>query len=159
MIEFNIIPSTKSYEALYKLAVSLGSRFAAFRLSFLKQHGRPDIVMDREESNYYASKFDSNGLIWIKTLAEHGFAPAQSCLAIAYHTGMGVDENHELAYTLCLKAARQECAQAMNMLGNFPLSGIGTEKNPRFAFIWYVRATQVNEVASFYNIGTLFEQG
>ena len=81
---------------------------------------------------------------WVRKAAEQNFAPAQNCLGVCYHDGLGLTINYEKAVKWFRKAAEQGDADAQCNLGTRYLRGEGVAANYGEAVWWYRKAAQQN---------------
>jgi uncharacterized protein len=96
---------------------------------------------------------------WIRKAAEQNFAPAQNCLGVCYHDGLGLTINYEEAVKWFRKAAEQGDADAQCNLGTRYLRGEGVATNYGEAVWWYRKAAQQNLAEAQYNLGVCYRDG
>jgi uncharacterized protein len=83
-----------------------------------------------------------------KSLAEQGYADAQSNLGFMYDNGNGVPENDAEAVKWYRLAAEQGNADAQSNLGGMYYDGEGVPENYLAAYVWYsVSAAKGNQIA------------
>jgi uncharacterized protein len=95
-----------------------------------------------------------------KTLAEGGNADAQHSLAVMYHFGRGVEEDHAEAVKWFHKAAEQGHADAQVRLGGYyAFFGHGVEKDYVEAVKWFRKAAERGHAAAQTNLGLMYQKG
>lgn len=67
--------------------------------------------------------------------------------------------NYEQALRLWLPLAEKDNADAQYNLGILFQKGLGVEKNPKTAFIWYKRASANGNTDAMYNLGIMYNKG
>ena len=67
--------------------------------------------------------------------------------------------NYEQALRLWLPLAEEDNADAQYNLGILYQKGLGVEKNPKTAFIWYKRASANGHTDAMYNLGIMYDKG
>lgn len=67
--------------------------------------------------------------------------------------------NYEQALRLWLPLAEKDDADAQYNLGILYQRGLGVEKNPKTAFIWYKRASSNGHTDAMYNLGIMYNKG
>lgn len=67
--------------------------------------------------------------------------------------------NYEQALRLWLPIAEKDDADAQYNLGILYQKGLGVEKNPKTAFIWYKRASANGHTDAMYNLGIMYDRG
>ncbi len=67
--------------------------------------------------------------------------------------------NYEQALRLWLPLAEKDNADAQYNLGILYQKGLGVEKNPKAAFIWYKRAAANGHTDAMYNLGIMYNKG
>ena len=67
--------------------------------------------------------------------------------------------NYEQALRLWLPIAEKDNADAQYNLGILYQKGLGVEKNPKTAFIWYKRASANGHTDAMYNLGIMYNKG
>ena len=67
--------------------------------------------------------------------------------------------NYEQALRLWLPIAEKDNADAQYNLGILYQRGLGVEKNPKNAFIWYKRASANGHTDAMYNLGIMYNKG
>lgn len=67
--------------------------------------------------------------------------------------------NYEKALRLWLPLAEKDDADAQYNLGILYQKGLGVEKNPKTAFIWYKRASANGHTDAMYNLGIMYNKG
>lgn len=72
----------------------------------------------------------------------------------AFKTG-----NYEQALRSWLPLAEKDDADAQYNLGILYQKGLGVEKNPKTAFIWYKRASSNGHTDAMYNLGIMYDKG
>jgi TPR repeat protein len=78
------------------------------RLAFLRKYGRPNVKIDRAESEEWAervrrhfppSSSETSAIRWIEDAAVNDHDPAcQYALGVCYHDGIGVEKDEHLAF-------------------------------------------------------------
>jgi hypothetical protein len=96
----------KQAERLYIEASAQGNGLAMARLAFLRKYGRPDVVIDRVESDEWQARVNAIGpdsIAWLMDGAiKYHDASCQYAIGVCYHDGVGVPKNEGLAvYCLC----------------------------------------------------------
>jgi len=134
------------------------------RLSFLKQYGRPGIIINQCLSKKYKRQAKSLGpnvtLNWVETLANLEHVSSLFILASSYYNGLGVEKNVEKAYHYAKIAAEYGHSGAQNLVGMIYYEGTETlEKSEEMALKWYRKAAKANEAAALYNLAMLYENG
>lgn len=66
---------------------------------------------------------------------------------------------YEQALRLWLPIAEKDNADAQYNLGILYQKGLGVEKNPKAAFIWYKRASANGNTDAMYNLGIMYNKG
>lgn len=67
--------------------------------------------------------------------------------------------NYEQALRSWLPIAEKDNADAQYNLGILYQRGLGVEKNPKTAFIWYKRASANGHTDAMYNLGIMYNKG
>lgn len=67
--------------------------------------------------------------------------------------------NYERALRAWLPIAEKDNADAQYNLGILYQKGLGVEKNPKTAFIWYKRASANGHTDAMYNLGIMYNKG
>ncbi len=67
--------------------------------------------------------------------------------------------NYEQALRFWLPIAEKDNADAQYNLGILYQKGLGVEKNPKAAFIWYKRASANGHTDAMYNLGIMYNKG
>ena len=67
--------------------------------------------------------------------------------------------NYEQALRLWLPLAEKDNDKAQYNLGILYQKGLGVEKNPKTAFIWYKRASANGNTDAMYNLGIMYDHG
>lgn len=67
--------------------------------------------------------------------------------------------SYEQALRLWLPLAEKDNADAQYNLGILYQKGLGVEKNPKTAFIWYKRASANGHTDAMYNLGIMYDKG
>ncbi len=116
----------------------------------------PFHVIDLSIFDFYASKDNLSTIERLVIMAEKGNANAQRRLAYKYDHGLGVDEDSDKAFQLCLKAAKQGDAKAQNNLGVHYQTGRGVEKDYESAIEWYIKASENGNKLAQRNLADLF---
>jgi TPR repeat protein len=76
------------------------------RLAFLRKYGRPNVKIDRAESEEWAERVrrrfassETSAIRWIEDAAVNDHDPAcQYALGVCYHDGIGVEKDEYLAF-------------------------------------------------------------
>jgi len=144
----------------YKSPVGL----SLIRLSFLKQYGRPGIIINQCISKKYKKQSKALGphitLHWIESLANLEHISSLFIVASSYYNGLGVDRDVEKAYHFAKIAAEYGHPGAQNLVGMINYEGTESlEKNEEMALKWYRKAADANEAAALYNLAMLYENG
>lgn len=92
-------------------------------------------------------------------LAEAGDAEAQVELGNRYYKGLGVEQNHSVAFDWCRKAAEQGHPRGQNALGVMYKHGNGVEKNYGEALTWYNKAIDQEYAPAMSNMGLMYQFG
>lgn len=134
------------------------------RLSFLKQYGRPGIIINQCISKKYKKQAKSLGpnvtLHWIESLAKLEHISSMFIVASSYYNGLGVERDTDKAYYYAKIAAEYGNSGAQNLVGMINYEGTKTlEKNEEMALKWYRKAAKSNEAAALYNLAMLYENG
>ncbi|ORX55241.1 HCP-like protein [Piromyces finnis] len=134
------------------------------RLGFLKQYGRPGIVINQCISKKYKKQSKNLGpyitLHWLESLAKLEHISSLFIVASSYYNGLGVERNVEKAYNFAKIAAEYGHSGAQNLIGMINYEGTETlEKNEEMALKWYRKAANSNEAAALYNLAMLYENG
>jgi len=134
------------------------------RLSFLKQYGRPGIIINQCLSKKYKKQAKALGpnitLNWVETLANLEHVSSLFILASSFYNGLGVEKNVEKAYHYAKIAAEYGHSGAQNLVGMIYYEGTETlEKSEEMALKWYRKAAKANEAAALYNLAMLYENG
>lgn len=90
-----------------------------------------------------------NFLDW-KKKADEGIAKAQYEVAKAYHNGIGVQQNQQLAFQYCKMAADQGHSEAQNTLGTYFDQEKEVEKSPQDAFKYFQLAADQGHALAIY---------
>lgn len=158
----NTFPNFTNAEYLYFQCALKGNGLSQARLTFLKMHGRPGIIVNHPVATYWkkeCAKQGSNAISWIELAAKAGVPSAQFCLALSYYNGIAIEEDDNAAFHWCCAAAENNHSGAQNVMGNLFIEGSGCEPNAETGLSWYIRAAEKRESSAIYNIGTLFERG
>jgi len=163
------------YKAERYYTLGLGSKFlkhinksaaglSLIRLSFLKQYGRPGIIINQRLAKQYKKQAKALGpnvtLYWIESLAKLEHISSLFIVASSYYNGLGVERNVEKAYHFAKIAAEYGNPGAQNLIGMINYEGTETlEKNEEMALKWYRKAAKSNEAAALYNLAMLYENG
>lgn len=102
----------------FKEAAQKGHKEAIFQVGFLYMYGEPMIMRNTK----YASDC-------FKEAADSGIGIAQFYFSVCCLSGCGIDKNETMAFEYCLKSANQNIFQAMDMISEMYLYGVGTEKD------------------------------
>jgi TPR repeat protein len=134
------------------------------RLSFLKQYGRPGIIINQRLAKQYKKQAKALGpnvtLHWIESLAKLEHISSLFIVASSYYNGLGVERDVEKAYHFAKIAAEYGNSGAQNLIGMINYEGTETlEKNEEMALKWYRKAAKSNEAAALYNLAMLYENG
>ncbi|MDZ4742386.1 MAG: tetratricopeptide repeat-containing serine protease family protein [Verrucomicrobiota bacterium] len=124
----------------------------------------------RSQENNYDSEYQkakaltetgaySQAIETFKKLAEAGFAPAQTSLAMFYLQGNGVDKNPSLAFENFQKAANQGDIQAQVYLAGCYANAIGTPKNVEESAVWFKKAADQGNAKAQHYLGTYYMTG
>lgn len=92
-------------------------------------------------------------------LAEAGDANAQVELGNKYYKGIGVEQNHSVAFDWCRKAAEQDHPRGQNAMGVMHRYGNGVEQNNSEALSWYQKAAAQNYPPAMSNLGVMYQYG
>ncbi|MCA9801334.1 MAG: SEL1-like repeat protein [Cyanobacteria bacterium HKST-UBA02] len=122
---------------------------------------------DREESPDSQSAQPEPGtadgadpqFLYFKELADEGMAAAQLELAVFYRDGIFVEQNRELAFDWCLKAASQEHPLAMAELASMYFFGTAIEIDYDKAYYWAIKAAAFEQPFAISLIGHMLESG
>jgi len=131
---------------------------ALYWLDKAAQNG--DIDAECEEGDLYRLIKDDTeqAMIHYEKAAEGGSEKAQMALAYSYMFGIGVKENHKLAFKWYKEAATYS-TKARYELGECYLHGIGVEKNTTEALKCFKWAAQGGNVNAKYQLGTFYRDG
>ena len=78
---------------------------------------------------------------WSLAAAKQGHVDGQSCTAVCYENGQGVEQNDAFAFEWYLKAAEQEDIYAQYSLGFIFENGTGRNVDLTQALVWYRKAS------------------
>lgn len=160
-LEINYIKAERFYtESIRNTDIGI----SLIRLSFLKQYGRPNIIINHILSNEYKKRANKLGsdisLAWIKQLADCHHTPSMFIMASSYYNGLGVEKSKNTAFKYAKIAAENGHAGAQNLIGMIYYEGTDIiEKDKELALRWYKKSAKSNEAAAFYNIAMLYEHG
>jgi TPR repeat protein len=147
----------KFYRKCFESKSSL-AYFTATRISFLRNVGRPGIVIDMiegREMGFLAYRNGVESTNWLRYAARKNLPEAQYCLAHCYYKGIiASEQNNTLAYFWCKKAADRGLSQAENLLGKMYI-----DLDPHIGLEWYKKAAEQLEPSAMYNIGYLYAIG
>lgn len=102
----------------------------------------------------------NEAVVWFRTSADAGYAPAQLWMGWAYDTGAAnLVRNAELAIFWYQKAAAQENHAAENSLGVMHHNARGVERDYVRAAAWYRKAAAGGETWGEANLGRLYLHG
>jgi TPR repeat protein len=94
------------------------------------------------------------GVRYMQTAAEKGYAPAESRLGVMYHEGEGVPQDWDKAFHWYLQAANQGYAKAQYNVGHaYYEGGQGVDKDIDQAFIWWKKSAYLGFHMAQYNLG------
>lgn len=97
---------------------------------------------------------------WLRRAAEQGHTTAQSSLGYRLLYGKGCEPNWEQAMTFLYGAASKDDADAMRLIGDCFIHGIGGVKRDfAEAVKWYRKAAEKGHVPSQYNMAISYKQG
>ena len=106
---------------------------------------------------------DLNAIKWFFKAAKLGNIRALEILISLrksdYYFDCGLKKNEAKIFQYCRKAAEQGNTDAMCLLGDCCLAGIGVEKNNAEAIQWYRKAAELGNVEAQFNLGTFYEIG
>ncbi|HDP26234.1 MAG TPA: sel1 repeat family protein [Deltaproteobacteria bacterium] len=102
---------------------------------------------------------NQNAVKDLEARALEGDAEAQFTLGLTYATGLGVEQNFDLAFRWIQKSAEQGKAHAQDYLGIMLEEGRGTHKDVSLAASYFIRAAQQGNSNAQYNIGRLHAYG
>ena len=105
------------------------------------------------------AKDEAEGVILLRSVADQGYAGAQSLLAIAYLTGRGVPKDNAQAAGLLRKAADQNDAMAQAYLGWMYEEGLSVTKDTSQAIALYRKAADKGDPSGEYYLGASYEKG
>jgi|GEM_PF-671108 len=97
--------------------------------------------------------------IYFKELADEGMAAAQLELAVFHRDGIFVEQNKELAFDWCLKAASQEHPLAMAELACMYFFGTVVQNDYDKAYYWAIKAAAFEQPFAMSLIGHMLESG
>ena len=157
-------------EDLYLKAAKENQGLALARLCFLRYYGRPNIVINRVESEEWkrlANELGPSSVEWLRVAAEEYEIPtgireliiAMYALGVCYHDGVGVACSKPRAVSFYRKAAAANDPRGLGVLGFCYGEGMGVELNAQLAFHYYKRAAEMDETVSMYNLGYCYERG
>lgn len=137
------------------------------RLAFLRKYGRPNIKIDRSESEEWAKRVERqqkrhnhDTIRWIRQGAERYNHPAcQYVLGVCYHDGIGVAKDEQLAFRWYRASAEQGNERGQGILGYCYGEGFGVAKDEIEAMRWYRLAAAKDETVAIYNVGYCYEEG
>ena len=92
-------------------------------------------------------------------LAEQGHADAQIYLAMMYHRGNGVAQDHVLAAQWTRKAAELGLAKAQRQLGSLYYSGVGVPLDHALAAQWFRNAAEQGHAIAQTDLGIMYQYG
>jgi hypothetical protein len=97
---------------------------------------------------------------WSEKAAQKGLAAAQIRLGILYNTGLGMDDSDkQKGFAQLMKAAKQEDAEAMTLVGLAYRGGDGCDSSDAEAFKWLKKAAQKGHARAQYHLGVLYDHG
>lgn len=99
------------------------------------------------------------GIKFLKSSAENGFASAQLELGRCYYSGNGVDQDKELALHWFKKAADQNDDEALYNMGARYLYGDLVDKDESKAILYFERAVRLNHSYSKLALGRCLTMG
>ncbi len=106
-----------------------------------------------------AQKNIALGVRWYRQAALHGYAPAQTRLAGAYLSGVGVSQNTTAALAWLRRAAAQKYASAEGELGNLYLAGLYVPVNTQKGLRLIRDAARQGDTASEMGLGFMYVTG
>jgi len=96
--------------------------------------------LERALEHFEAERY-GDALAIIEPLADAGHPRAQFYLGSMYHSGHGVEQDHEREAEWIRRSAEQGFAWAQNMMGRIYLAGRGVEPDAIEAHMWFNLAT------------------
>ena len=113
-----------------------------------------DAVRQNDQAVLAMSAGDySRALRLLRPLAQSGFALAQHNLGWMHFKGLGVPQDHSVAFPWFLKAARQGLDRSQLNVALMYASGLGVAVDARSAAHWYRQAADQGELALLYSRG------
>lgn len=133
-------------KAFYWLSISVSTNenneFALYSLGLCYQYGMGVAINEDQAFEY------------IKKAAELGKASAQSMLSRYYYAGTEkIESNPSLAFEWASKAAVQNDAEGIHLLGIYYKDGIGTDKNEKQAYDYLLKAAEMDHTGAMYRLG------
>ena len=80
-------------------------------------------------------------------------------IACFYFNGYGTEQNEEIAFLWCKKAAERDDVKAQKSLGDMYYYGTGVEINYHEAAFWYEKASNSGDFVASYNLGYMYYEG
>lgn len=109
-----------------------------------------------------ARKYEEDGKFQeaLTTYMREGDNPwCQTNIGLLYFNGQGVAKDYKKAHEWIKKAAEQEEAYPMFLLGQFYDFGLGVNKDDNLAFKWYEKAADKGDVNASFRIGCCYDDG
>lgn len=132
----------------YGQEAAKGSAKAQFLLGMLHEQGQGSRKKDLTRAHQ-----------WFLKAAEQGHPQAQYKVAAAYHFGLGVAANPQLALTWYRRAAAQGVDEAQHNLAHMILNGTGTQRAPDEAARWFTENAKHGFGPSQLALGYLYLRG
>ena len=92
----------------------------------------------------------------IQSCAEIRAPRAMALLAQLYLQGKGVEQDHQKAMELALRASKQDDMLGMSIVGRLYNNGLGVTQNYDTAIEWYKKAIELGSVDDMYNISIAY---
>jgi len=122
-------------------------------------------LTDNEQMNLssgisaFEGKSFGDASMLLSPLAEMGHPEAQYRMAIMTQNGLGLVENHLMAFKYMRSAATAGMAYAQHGLGFMYYVGECVEKNPAKAIEWFQKAADQGMVGSLTTMASMYRDG
>ena len=98
-------------------------------------------------------------VLYYRSAAEKGYAPAQAHLGSCYYNGVGIGRDYKQAFTWFSKAANAGDVTAQDNLGSCYLLGHGTAQSYPMAVKWYRMAANAGDANAQTHLGSCYYYG
>jgi len=125
-----------------------------------EQNQEPELDMDLGSGiAAFEAKHFSSAVGLLSPLADGGDPEAQYRMAIMAQNGLGMHENHLMAYKYMKAAAEVGLGMAQHGLGFMYMEGECTTQNGAKAVEWFRKAAEQGLVGSQTTLAMLYEEG